>query len=183
MLNKRRGMMLNGEYGYDETEPMPWPFNVVSTHDIDDDEDEDDYLPCDPFIDYECDTETVEEDFDEPDKEFKHDPIDIFELRNKIEICEEIFKNITLTFYTLYDEYVKNTKQQSEYITIEQLIDNCSKDFKNLSVYLSNPGLYNGDVDMKHIVNTLMITGLTPNVTVLNDFVRKMSLYFNSETK
>ena len=92
-------------------------------------------------------------------------------------------KNITLTFYTLYDEYVKNTKQQSEYITIEQLIDNCSKDFKNLSVYLSNPGLYNGDVDMKHIVNTLMITGLTPNVTVLNDFVRKMSLYFNSETK
>lgn len=160
----------NGEFGFDENPDVVqiWkgPF-IHETYDINDDEDGDSYV-CNPFIDYECDTTMIDKYNDHETIESLS--IDIFLLKDNLTLCRETFESLRLLYNNIYNQY--DNKDELDSIGI--LIDTIIKDFIEIDIFIKNPIMYDGDIDMKIMVDSLSKTGYIPNVIILNTVLKEL---------
>ena len=156
----RRYAMFNGEYGFDET-TMPQPANVHETYDIEDDEPEGDVI-CNPRVDYECDGDLLD---NFSGWEYDEEAYDIFELKEKLDECKKQFDRLKATVYSLHEE----NKIPKYHEFIDALVERIDADIYELGIYIGNPMIYSGDIDMKVIVQTLLDTGMLPDMHFLKE--------------
>jgi len=161
----------NGEFGFDENPDVVqiWKGPLVhETYDVNDDDDGESYR-CNPFVDFECDT-TMVEDFNSPNEDIESVAIDIYLLKDNLTLCKDFFNNLKLIFYKIYD----TQSDKSKFEMYELLIDTIMKDFIEIDVFINNPILYDGDIDMKVMVNSLSKTGYIPNVIIFHGELQEL---------
>ena len=86
-------------------------------------------------------------------------------MKEKLDECKKQFDRLKATVYSLHEE----NKIPKYHEFIDALVERIDADIYELGIYIGNPMIYSGDIDMKVIVQTLLDTGMLPDMHFLKE--------------